>query len=29
MKYGLVLPNWEAGADVQRLVDAGVLAEES
>lgn len=29
MKYGLVLPNWEAGADVQRLVDAGVLAEKS
>lgn len=29
MRYGLVLPNWEAGADVARLVDAAVTAEKS
>lgn len=29
VKYGLVLPNWEAGADVSRLVEAAVAAEES
>ncbi|MEA1903810.1 MAG: LLM class flavin-dependent oxidoreductase [Actinomycetota bacterium] len=29
VKYGLVLPNWEAGSDVSRLVEAAVVAEES
>jgi hypothetical protein len=29
LRYGLVLPNWEAGADVGRLIDAAVAAEES
>lgn len=29
MNHGLVLPNWIAGSDVARLVDAAVAAEES
>lgn len=29
MRHGLVLPNWEAGADVPRLVDAAVVAEDA
>ncbi|MDX1467868.1 MAG: LLM class flavin-dependent oxidoreductase [Acidimicrobiia bacterium] len=29
MRHGLVLPNWEAGSEVSRLVEAGVAAEES
>jgi len=29
LKYGLVLPNWSAGSDVGRLVEAAVAAEES
>ena len=29
LKYGLVIPNWEAGSDVSRLVEAGVAAEEA
>lgn len=29
VRFGLVLPNWEAGSDVQRLVEAAVAAEEA
>lgn len=29
VKHGLVLPNWEAGSDVGRLVEAAVVAEEA
>lgn len=29
LQYGIVLPNWVAGADVARLVDAAVAAEEA
>lgn len=29
MKHGLVLPNWEAGNDVSRLVDVAVAAEDA
>lgn len=29
MKHGLVLPNWEAGVEVSRLVAAAVVAEEA
>lgn len=29
VKHGLVLPNWEAGLDVGRLVEAAIIAEES
>ncbi|MCP4305521.1 MAG: LLM class flavin-dependent oxidoreductase [bacterium] len=29
VRYGLVLPNWEAGAEVAKLVDAAVAAEEA
>lgn len=29
VRFGLVLPNWEAGADVAKLVDAAVAAEEA
>ncbi len=28
-RFGLVLPNWEAGADVAKLIDAAVAAEEA
>lgn len=29
VKQGLVLPNWEAGSNVGRLVEAGIAAEEA
>jgi alkanesulfonate monooxygenase SsuD/methylene tetrahydromethanopterin reductase-like flavin-dependent oxidoreductase (luciferase family) len=29
LNHGLVLPNWEAGSDVSRLVEAAVAAEEA
>lgn len=29
VRFGLVLPNWEAGADVAKLVDAAIAAEDA
>jgi alkanesulfonate monooxygenase SsuD/methylene tetrahydromethanopterin reductase-like flavin-dependent oxidoreductase (luciferase family) len=29
VEFGLVLPNWEAGTDVSKLVDAAIAAEEA